>query len=233
VTGTFFPPEAKRHIMKRYPASGPLTGFLAIVLLSIVLVIPAGASFVFQDVSVIPGPPLSTGQAVSSTSELVIIPQGGSTTFIGNNQLQLTTQLDGARWHVIVVVNGQPAAQLPVNGNTVFINGFLLSYPVSSDVAVSVNVNGTVPAGAGPYLNIVQAVQLNNAGQTVPGSLQVVSEPMAVPATSVPQTNPVTSSPARTAAAPTKAPGFSQETGAGALIMCCLVAWGWGHIRKT
>ena len=73
--------------------------------------------------------------------------------------LQPDNALEGARWNVVVVVDGKPAAQLPVNGNTVFINGFLLSYPVSSDVAVSVNVNGTVPGTAGPDLDIVQAVQ--------------------------------------------------------------------------
>ncbi len=158
MTGTFFLPEAKRHDMIRYQTIGRLTGSGAVILLLVVLVIPVTASFVFQGVSVSPEPPLAPGQMVSGSSELVIIPQGGSTTFIGNNQLQLTTQLEGARWNVVVVVDGKPAAQLPVNGNTVFINGFLLSYPVSSDVAVSVNVNGTVPATAGPDLDIVQAV---------------------------------------------------------------------------
>ena len=71
--------------MIRYQTIGRLTGSGAVILLLVVLVIPVTASFVFQGVSVSPEPPLAPGQMVSGSSELVIIPQGGSTTFIGNN----------------------------------------------------------------------------------------------------------------------------------------------------
>ena len=45
----------------------------------------------------------------------------------------------------MVLVDGNQAAVIPKEGNFVFINGFLLSYPTNRDVAVSVQVNGTVP----------------------------------------------------------------------------------------
>jgi hypothetical protein len=203
-----------------------------ISLLLVLLTVPVTASFVFQDVSVSPDPPLSPGQAVSGTSILVIVPQGGPSTFVGSNQIVLTTDLDSARWNVVVVVNGKPAAQMPVNGNTVFINGFLLSYPVSSDVAVSIQVNGSVPSTAGPGVTIVEAVQLNNAGQAVPGSAQSVSEPLQVPSTAVPTTTPVTPSIPQTTTGPTKTPGFTATAGAISLGLCGLFLIVSGQMRK-
>jgi hypothetical protein len=204
-----------------------------ISLLLILLTVPVTASFVFQDISVSPDPPLSAGQPVSGTSLLVIIPQGGPGTFVGSNQIVLTTDLDSARWNVVVMVNGKPAAQIPVNGNTVFINGFLLSYPVSNDVAVSIQVNGSVPATAGPDVTIVEAVQLNNAGQAVPGSAQSVSEPLLVASTAVPTTTPVTPSIPQTTTGPTKTPGFTAAAGTIALALGGLVLIVSGRIRKT
>jgi hypothetical protein len=197
-----------------------------------ITVFPAGASFVFQDASVTPAPPLVPGHTISSSSQLAIIPQGGSSTFVRTNQLELTTQLEAARWDVVVMVNGRPAAQMSVNGNTVFVNGFLLSYPVSSDVAVSIQVNGTVPDTSGPDVTIVEAVQLNNAGQAVPGSSQSVVEPLQVQVTpSPPPTVPIQTV-SQTTPVPTKTPGLS--TGAGVLsLLICGIFLAVGNNRRT
>jgi len=209
--------------MIRYTVVDRLKCTMIFSLLLISLVLPVSASFVFQDVSITPDPPFEPGHLVTSSSQLVIVPQGGSTTFIGSNQLQLTTQLEAARWNVEVMVNGKPAAQIPVNGNMVFINGFLLSYPVSSDVVVSVHVNGTVPGTAGPNLNVVEAVQLNNAGQVVPGSLQLISGPLMVGVPSVPKAPVATPIPEQTSAIPTRTPGFPAAACVASLIICCIV----------
>jgi hypothetical protein len=210
--------------MTRYADFTRLKLYGVVTVLLTVLIVPVTASFVFQNVAVNPSPPLEAGQQVSGNSQLVIIPQGGSTTFITNNQLELTTQLDTARWDVGVLVNGIPAAQIPMEGNIVYINGYLLSYPVSDDVAVSIKVNGTVPQAAGQSLTIVQADQLNNAGQVVPGSTQAISEPLT---TQVSTTIPVlslTSSPVQQATTiPTKIPGFSMPEVAAGLIIGTLV----------
>jgi hypothetical protein len=205
----------------------------SISLLLILLTVPVTASFVFQDVSVSPAPPLIPGQVVSGNSQLVIIPQGGSSTFIGSNQLELTTDLDAALWNIVVVVNGKPAAQMQVNGNTVFINGFLLSYPVSSDVAVSIQVNGSVPRTAGPDVTIVEAIQLNNAGHAVPGSAQSVSEPVQVQGPAVPATTPDMPPVPLTTATPTKTSGFTAMAGAVSLVLCSIFLMASIYIRKT
>jgi hypothetical protein len=197
------------------------------------VVFPAGASFVFQDVSIAPAPPLVPGQVISGSSELAILPQGGSSTFVRTNTLELTTQLDAARWNVVVMVNGRPAAQMPVNGNTVFVNGFLLSYPVSSDVAVSVKVNGTVPDISGPDVTIVEAVQLNNAGQAVPGSSQSVVEPLQVQVTPSPPATMPSQTVSQTTRVPTSTPGFSMGAGVLSLAMCGIFLAVYGNNRKT
>jgi len=162
-----------------------------IVLTLLVIAVPVSASFAFQNVAINPAAtPLVPGQKIATSGQLVIIPQGGSTTFVGSNQLQLSTQLNAAQWEVQVMVNGVPAANIPGNGNVLFINGFLLSYPTSSDVMVLVNVTGLVPGPGDPVIILVQAVQLNNAGQTIPGSMVTISEPVAAPVVSAASVTP-------------------------------------------
>lgn len=224
----------QRHSMIRNASVPGLKLFLVVVTIWLsVIVFPAGASFVFQDVSVTPAPPLVPGHVISSSSQLVIIPQGGSSTFVRTNQLELATQLDAARWNVVVMVNGRPAAQMPVNGNTVFVNGFLLSYPVTSDVAVSIQVNGTVPDLSGPEMTIVDAVQLNNAGQAVPGSLQSVVEPLEARVAPSPSATMPAQSGTPTTRAPTITPGFSTEVGVLSLVICGIVIAGTRNNRKN
>jgi hypothetical protein len=188
--------------------------FGIIVLVLLLGILPVSASFVFQNVVLNPSAtPLYPGQKQSASARLVIIPQGGTTTFIESNQLQLSTQLNEAQWNVQVMVNGVPAAKIPANGNTVFINGFLLSYPLTSDVTVSVEVNGMVPNSGGPGITLIEAVQLNNAGQVVPGSTQTITGSFTATGTT---SLPVTTSPVTTekpSAAPTTTPGFTLFAG--------------------
>jgi len=180
----------------------------AVILVIFALVAPASATFQIQQSELNPSTiPLQPKSQQSVTAIVVIIPQG-TTTFIEGNQLQLTTGLADPQWDVQVMVNGIPAAVIPGRSNTVFINGFLLSYPNSNDVSVSASVTGNIPAGVSS-VDLIQVLQLNNAGQVIPGAVQTISEPVAVPATPVLTTPPVTATPVATVAtpSPTKAPG--------------------------
>jgi hypothetical protein len=180
----------------------------AVILVIFALIMPVSATFQIQQSALNPSKtPLQPLTQQSVTAVIAIIPQG-ATTFIIGNQLQLTTDLTGPQWDVQVMVNGIPAAVIPARGNTAFINGFLLSYPTSNDVSVSASVTGIVPAGI-PSVNLLQVIQQNNAGQTVPGSVQVISEPVAVPATPALTASPVPATPVATPVTPvpTKAPG--------------------------
>lgn len=182
----------------------------AVILVIFLLIIPVSATFQVQQSAINPSTtPLQPGEKQSVTAVIAIIPQG-ATTFIEGNQLQLTTGLVDPQWDVQVMVNGRAAAVIPVRGNTAFINGFLLSYPTSDDVSVSASVTGIVPAGVSS-VNLLQVLQLNNAGQVIPGAVQAISEPVATPATPVLTATPLPATPPATMVPlpPTRAPGFS------------------------
>ncbi|MCU0630147.1 MAG: hypothetical protein MUF37_03210 [Methanoregulaceae archaeon] len=198
----------------------------AVILVIMALVVPVTATFQIQQSELNPSKmPLEPKTQQSVTAIIAIIPQG-VTTFIVGNQLQLTTGLTAPQWDVQVMVNGIPAAVIPAKGNTAFINGFLLSYPTSDDVTVSASVTGIVPSGVSS-VNLLEVVQQNNAGVTVPGSTQTISAPVAVPTTGVLTTLPTPSSPAPAMAtpAPTSTPGLSPVVLIGVLIVSALVTW--------
>lgn len=144
-------------------------------LLSLILIAPAAATISLQNVQVIPPEDLvPAGTVVNTTAYIQIIPQG-PTTFIEGYTLVLSTDLENARWDTAVMVDGARAAVIPKDGKFVFINGYLLSYPTNRDVAVSVAVQGTVPflPDKTPF-RVVQAEELNNQGQAIGDSEQVV-----------------------------------------------------------
>lgn len=193
----------------------------AVLLVIFALVVPVSATFQIQQSELNPSAmPLQPKAQQSVTAIIAIIPQG-TTTFIVGNQLQLTTELAVPQWDVQVMVNGIPAAVIPAKGNTAFINGFLLSYPTSDDVSVSASVTGNVPSGVSS-VNLLQVVQQNNAGETVPGSVQTISAPVAVPATPVPVLTQGPSSsqvPGTVTPAPTRASGLSPVILIGVLVV--------------
>ncbi len=195
----------------------------AVILVIFAMIMPVSATFQIQQSAINPSQtPLQQGAKQSVNAVIAIIPQG-ATTFIPDYQLQLTTDLVVSQWDVQVMVNGRPAAVIPVTGSTAFINGFLLSYPNNNDVAVNVAVTGIVPSGVSS-VNLLQVLEQNNAGQTVSGSVQTISEPVAVPATAVITAPPVPSAPVMTTATPppTKAPGLSPVILIGGLVVGAL-----------
>lgn len=186
---------------------------------------PVSATFQVQQSELNPSKtPLQPGAQQSVTAIIAIIPQG-ATTFITGNQLQLTTGLTAPQWEVQVMVNGIPAAVIPVRGNTAFINGFLLSYPNNDDVSVSASVTGIVPAGVSSVV-LLQVLQLNNAGQIIPGAVQTISEPVVVPSTPAQTSPPISASPTASPGTrvPTKASGLSPVIIAVGLVLGTLTA---------
>jgi hypothetical protein len=148
---------------------------LFVTLLSL-MIVPGSATFALQNVQVQPpGEGLQPDIPVTTHATAQIIPQG-STTFIEGYTMVISTDLDRANWDVVVVVDGRRAAVYQKTGATVFINGYLLSYPTSQDVAVEIHVEGyTPPVPAGSSFAVLRIVELNNQGQPVSGSVQTVS----------------------------------------------------------
>ena len=153
-----------------------------IILLLAGSVIPVSATYSFKDVTVTPlSDTYQAGTSLSTSAALAIIP-AGPTTFIEGYTLVLSTDLDQASWNVRVMVDGRQAAVFQKFGNTVFINGYLLSYPVTRDVEVRVAMEGTVThTGSGSTFSILRAIELNNQGQIVPGSETTVNGTITLP----------------------------------------------------
>ncbi len=141
---------------------------LLIFVLSCCLVLPCSASYSLQNVTTTPvKDPYPPGIPLTTSADLAIIP-AGPTTFIEGYTLVLSTDLEQALWDVRVMVDGLQAAVFEKSGNTLFINGYLLSYPVTRDVEVRVTLAGTVPPpgteGTFSVLRVIGAEQPGTGG---------------------------------------------------------------------
>ena len=153
---------------------GGMTAVLILTSISLFIVPPAAAALVLTKEVFSPIPPLTAGSGQNSMSSITLIPSGAMT-FSRYHTLQMRTGLKDARWGIQIIVNGIPASQQSAFGTTAFINGYLLSYPTTSDVSFMVAVNGTVPLDAKTNVIILQATELDNAGTPVPGSSLTVN----------------------------------------------------------
>jgi len=192
-------------------------------MLLLLTVLPAAASPILASESFTPNPPLVTGgqQQVVAT---FAIPSG--TTFPKNHEIQMQTDLVNARWNIQVIVDGNNAAQQTATGSAAFINGEILAYSVNRDVRFTVTVTGNVPASATGTVTVLNLVEIDNTGSTVPGSQILINQPVtgttvAPAGTAVPTLTP----PQVTLPPPvTKSPGFSVLF---ALLGCCVACLAW------
>jgi hypothetical protein len=172
-----------------------------IVFLSVCLILPCTASYSLRDVTITPlSESYPSGTSLALSAALPIIP-AGPTTFIEGYTLQLSTDLDQARWNVRVMVDGRQAAVFEKTGTTIFMNGYLLSYPVTRDVEVRVTLEGTVPPpGTEGTFSVLRVIETNNQGQVVPESEQTVTRTIDVPVTPPPpQSETIAKQPVTTA----------------------------------
>lgn len=153
--------------MRRSHLSVPV----AACLILLVLATHATALVTTREIQVSPpGGSLPGGSVVNVSAELEIIP-AGATTFAGTHTLSLTTDLLGAVWQVVVYVDGIQAAVIPKSGNTVFVNGYLLSYPTTRDVSVKIVLDGSVPPmPESTEFAVFRFAELNSQGSVVSGS---------------------------------------------------------------
>ena len=198
--------------------------FPVLGILLLALVLPSSASYSLQEVSVIPPsdatPP---GSPLNASAVLLIIP-AGPTTFIEGYSIVLSTDLDRAAWNARVLVDGHQAAVFEKSGRTVFISGYLLSYPLSSDVEVDVTLNGTVPTErAGDPITVFRVFELNNQGEVVPGSETGVIRALELPQT--PSSPPVPLESDAIPPSPTRAgPGITNVTVIAVIALAVLSA---------
>jgi len=182
------------------------------ILLLIITVSPAAASQVLTSVSCDPTPPFLPGDTQHMVAHYMIIPSG-SATFPKGHDLQMQTNLTDARWTIQVIVDGNPAARQTASGSTAFVNGAILSYTTDHDVSFTATINGSVPEAVNSSVMLLQMVEIDNTGSTVPGSQSSVTRPVAAttsePMTIAPAGPPLTLPPAVPSAAATRSPGFA------------------------
>jgi len=157
---------------------------LLVCFISSCFVLPCSAGYFIQDVSFTPlSDSYLPGSSLNTSGAIRIIPSG-PTTFIDGYTLILSTDLDHTVWNVRVFVDGRQAAVFQKFGTAVFINGYLLSYPVTRDVEVRVTLVGTVPPpGSEGALSVLRVIELNNQGQVVPDSEHTVTRTVDLPVT--------------------------------------------------
>lgn len=160
------------------PFARILVLFLAVTITGIG--IPSAATLVLTGQSFAPVPPLAFGDREHAAVTVAVLPSG-DTTFTQTHTLQMQTGLSDARWDIRVIANGRPAAQQSASGTSAFVNGYLLSYPVTSDVSLVVTINGTVPSGTVSDVTVLQVTELDTSGQPVPGSSILVTASVVSP----------------------------------------------------
>lgn len=162
---------------------------------------------------------ITSGTPVELTATITIVPSG-ATTFSRENTLQMSTSLDQAFWHATVIVNGQQAAVFNQAGSVLFINGYLLSYPSTSSVAIDVQVNGSAPiVDNQQQSNFLTVVELNNVNAVVPGSTLVVVRAVSPAITPTSTTLPVLTTVPPTQTTSTAIPGFGLTLTVAAVVL--------------
>jgi hypothetical protein len=205
--------------MTRCPLIVPL-----LVVLCIFLVFPAAATLVLSDVAFTPNAPLTPGGQQQVVAKYAIIPSG-STTFARGHSLQMQTNLTRAQWTVQVTLDGRDAARQTASGSSAFVNGEILSYSTEHDVGIVVTIDGTVPADAYGSLTVLTVHELDNGGNSIPGSVLAVSQPVTGSVTPAATTSviPTLTPTLATTPLPKGAPGFAAPAGIIALIAVTIV----------
>ena len=202
----------------RYPLRIPVLVVLCLIILS-----PATATLVLSNVAFTPNAPLTPGGQQQVAATYVIIPSGSST-FARGHSLQMQTDLTRAQWIVQVTLDDRNAARQTASGSAAFVNGELLSYSTDHDVGIVVTIDGSVPANASGSLGVLHVEELDNGGNVVPGSVLVVSQPVAGSASpAATSAMPTLTPPLVTTTLPTRSPGFAAPFAITALIATVIV----------
>lgn len=207
-TSIFFPAEIP--FMHLIPPRIKIISSVLIVFL--IMVIPATATYTLSYVSYTPNPPVVIGGQQNLTAMYYVGPSG-ATTFVKGHELQMQTDLANAQWNIQVILNGRNAAQQSASGHAAFVNGALLSYSTNNDVSLSVTIDGVVPQTQSDQVMLLQVEEIDNSGNVVSGSVITLSQPVAgLPATAEETTLP-TRTPTIVPPSPTKSSGFLLTAG--------------------
>ncbi|HVP95284.1 MAG TPA: hypothetical protein VMS89_08965 [Methanoregulaceae archaeon] len=147
---------------------------LVVLIILCVSVSVVSADITVSKMAVSPSGDLVSGQtpptSVTATFNIEFNPSGGET-FPASDTLLMATELDNAKWTYTVSLDGNPNPGVNEIGKNVNINGWILSYPSKRDLAMSVTLNGDVPAvNSSGNITIVRVAEIGSKGAPVKGS---------------------------------------------------------------
>ena len=116
-----------------------------LIAVSLIFCIQAVSAFAVSSIVVDPSGSLTEGTPVIVTFK-VEFTASGDETFPSGDELQMSTDLDKAKWTYSLVLDGVDAAQPSTSGRVLTVSGWVLSYPSSVEESLKVTVEGVAPA---------------------------------------------------------------------------------------
>jgi len=114
---------------------------------------------------------LTTGTNVSVSFKIDMTPSG-SETFPAANTLQIFTDLNSPKWTTTIIRDGVNHPPAQDTGHSIYMTGWILSYPASVQESVQVTLEGSVP-GVARSMNktIVLVQELDSRNTIIPASI--------------------------------------------------------------
>jgi hypothetical protein len=149
---------------------------IALALLLVLTVSSVSGAISVHNVIITPSGDLISGQnppqKVTGSLKIDFIPEGG-VTFDTGSDLSMRTDLDNATWEYTIITDGNPSSPTYINGKSVDIGGWLLSYSSRRTLGLTANFSGYVPAVTSSGQKTLLAVKVLNGGFDVNPSQDV------------------------------------------------------------
>lgn len=116
-----------------------------LIAVSLIFCIQAVSAFAVSSIIIDPQGSLTGGTQVLITYK-VEFSASGDETFPSGDELQMSTDLEKAKWTYSLVLDGVDAPQPSSSGRVLSVSGWVLSYPSSMEESLKVTVEGTTPA---------------------------------------------------------------------------------------
>jgi hypothetical protein len=115
-----------------------------VIAVSLLFCIQAVSAFVVSSITVDP-----SGAMVAETPVIVSfkveLTGSGDTTFPNDNELQMSTDLEKAKWTYSLVLDGVEMPQPDNSGRVLSVSGWILSYPSEKEESLKVTLEGLTP----------------------------------------------------------------------------------------
>lgn len=114
---------------------------------------------------------LTSGTNVSVSFKIDMTPSG-SDTFPKDNTLQIFTDLNNPKWAATLITDGIENPQAPEFGHSIYMSGWILSYPSNVQESIRVTLEGSVPSVTKSMNKTIVLVQeLDGRNTVIPASI--------------------------------------------------------------